>query len=170
MALFSPSMGRAGEGLGLLSPGAGFPALSPLTLFASPRPALKEGRLSFDVLLAEADAPAAGQEGVLEAMGAPQLKGEGRARGRQPGTACAAWGLKICGSGREGAAGAPAPPGAAERRQIANLWTRARRRRLRRLPRPRCRLHLLLRPRPAASLTALPPPRPACSHALRVPD
>lgn len=76
MALFSPvGTGRPGDGLSLLSPSAGFAALSPLALFASPRPALKEGRLSFDVLLAEHDGPPAGSASVLEAMGAPQLKG-----------------------------------------------------------------------------------------------
>ncbi|PRW59962.1 white-brown complex 30 [Chlorella sorokiniana] len=75
MALFSPvGTGRPGDGLSLLSPSAGFAALSPLALFASPRPALKEGRLSFDVLLAEHDGPPAGTASVLEAMGAPQLK------------------------------------------------------------------------------------------------
>ena len=90
MALFSP-VGRPGDGLSLLSPSAGFAALSPLALFASPRPALKEGRLSFDVLLAEHDGPPAGSASVLEAMGAPQLKGGCLPR-RQPTTAGAAWG------------------------------------------------------------------------------
>lgn len=76
MALFSPvGAGQPGDGLSLLSPSAGFAGLSPLALFASPRPALKEGRLSFDVLLAEHDGPPTGSASVLEAMGAPQLKG-----------------------------------------------------------------------------------------------
>lgn len=91
MALFSPvGTGRPGDGLSLLSPSAGFAALSPLALFASPRPALKEGRLSFDVLLAEHDGPPAGSASVLEAMGAPQLKG-GCCSRRQPATASTAW-------------------------------------------------------------------------------
>ena len=82
MAFLSP---QADLGRLLTSPQFGLQ--SPLALFASPRPALKEGRLSFDVLLAEHDGQQTAQ-GVLEGMGAPrdaQIKGEvWGARRRQP--------------------------------------------------------------------------------------
>lgn len=96
MALFSPTAGASGreDYAALLASPAGFlasPALG-AGLFASPAPAkgaaVKEGRLSFDVLQLEADESAeSSQEGVLEAMGAPsQIKGE-----PQPATAPCSW-------------------------------------------------------------------------------